>query len=389
MAKIKAFEFLPLEQWRFTHRAKIQLARQKAKDVAAKDFQFENLQYQIDEYLRQWILRELIETYHYPEEYLAVDELAKTAESSKIVPVAIKNGKGEIVALVSTGYFGETDLDFENACHKLQNDLDTINTAFFGMVTDGKRLSCLIKSDGESITDCQSVEEFPTFEQLREFCSLAVFPNLKPAAHKFQKLPAPKIPTSAKSTNARKAGNAAPAVFVKADANYLPAQPAANSRRSAASIVGFVACLLILMLGGAWYVGAFGKSETTAPAAVQTAVENTAADKSTSENKPKTESNVSRPAAQNAPNNGPTTYDEAPQQKTVSRPEKSSKGRTSRGVNPDGSIKLSNEEIAIMQTRPAANPNVQVKKSKTSEQPQTTAQSGTMQKKRQIVQNPF
>lgn len=398
MTKIRAFEFIPLEQWRFTHRAKVQLARQKAKDVAKKDFQFKNLEYQIDEYLRQWILRELVERYNYSEEYLAVDELVQTSESSKIASIAIKNGKNEVIALVSTGYFGETDLDFENACHKLQNDLDTIRTAFFGMVTDGRRLTCLVKSDGESITDCQTVEDFPTFEQIREFGSIGTVPSLKPAAHRFQKLPAPKIPVSAKSAAGgahKKARQNAQPIFVKADANYLPAH-AAKTSRSAASMIGFVVCVLILVLGGAWYAGAFSRGGQMNVSS-ETIAETETVKPATTETKVKTDAPaaaVPRTTQPASPNNGPTTYDEVqPAPQTAARPGKQTKNKASRSLNPDGSVRLSNDEIVIMQTRPAANPNAAQPKvhaqPKVSTQPQSTAQSGTMQKKRQMVQTPY
>lgn len=389
MAKIRAFEFITPDKWHFTHRAKVQLAVQKAKEFAAKNFQFENLEHQIDEYLRQWALRELIETYGYPETHIAVDELLKTADSSKIVGIAIKNEKKEIVALVLTGYFGETDFDFENACHKLQSDLDSVGSAFFGMVTDGRRIACLVKSDGESITDYQTVADFPAFEEFQGFTHTGQFPALKAVTQRFQKLPAPKafsqnIEPSVMAKAVKKSNASSPNYFKPAAAKANLPAAAPKPRKSMASMAGFVACLAILGLGGAWYAGAFDKRPINAASQPATTTAKTDVDNV----KVKVETNNAKPAAtiQNVPVKGPTTYEEFPTQ-TASRPEK--RGKSGRGVNSDGTIKLSDRDIAIMQTRPAANPNAKQTQSKVYTQPQTTAQSATMQKKRQVIQNPY
>lgn len=388
MAKIRAFEFITPDKWHFTHRAKVQLAVQKAKEFAAKDFQFENLEHQIDEYLRQWVLRELIETYGYPETQIAVDELLKTTDNSKIVGIAVKNEKKEIVAVVLTGSFGETDFDFENACHKLQSDLDSVGSAFFGMVTDGRRLACLVKSDGESITDYQTVADFPTFEEFRGFTQTGQFPAHKAVTQRFQKLPAPKpfvqnIEPSVMAKAVKKSNASSPNYFKPAAVKANLPQSTTKPRKSMASMAGFVACLAILALGGAWYAGAFDKRPVNTVSQPATTTPKTDADSL----KTKVETNAAKPSAtvQNVPVTGPTTYDDLPAQ-TASRPEK--RGKSGRGVNSDGTIKLSDQDIAIMQTRPAANPNAKQMQSKVYSQPQTTAQSATIQK-RQVIKNPY
>jgi hypothetical protein len=263
-------------------------------------------------------------------------------------------------------------------------------------VTDGRRIACLVKSNPDSIADYQSVEEFPTFEQLEQFFNHAKSPELKLSAQRFQKLPPPKLNVQSKAaqpTNhaaARKAANsAAPPTFaVSADANYL-VPPSAKPRRSAASFVGFLACLIVLVLGGAWYAGAFSRPQADAP--IQPVAAKPQAEKPATE-KPKVETTAKTPVT-NAPVTGPTTYGDAPAAPTSARSEKPSKTKSSRGVNSDGTVRLSNNDIAIMQTRPAANPNAQQTQSKVYTQPQQpqqqSAQSGTMQKKRPMVKSPF
>jgi hypothetical protein len=337
MPKITFFEFIAPEKWRFAHRAKVQLAVGRAKEFAEKHFQFENLERHIEEYLRQWVLRELIETYGYAENKIFIDEFLTTGKTAKIAPIIVKNAAGEIAALIRTGYFGDTELDFERACQDLQSDLDAVPTAHFAMVTDGKMLACLAKSD-ENIADYKTTEDFPTAADLDAFAATGKFPDLKITTQKIQKLPrAPKIEIESKTL----------AEAVPKQENLWQNQFKKNlSRidfavfRTRAKKIGLGACVALIAAFGLWATGIFSSKASPNLQSANLPTANRAA---------ATEKLVSAPNL--SPQPLPPRASNAPRGAKPHSQRAGNVGGSSQTL-PDGSIKLSSEDAAIMQSRP-------------------------------------
>ena len=370
MTKIRAFEFIAPEEWRFTHRAKVQLSFGRAKEYETRNFHFENLEHHIPEYLRQWLLRELVETYGFAENLISIDEFLTTKEDSKIAPIVIKNaaGKtGKIVALAAIGNAGESDFDFAQACQKLQRDLDAVPTAVFGLVTDGKNLACLAKSD-ENIADYKTLEDFPTFDELNEFIETGRFPNLDITTQKFQKLPQPK-------TQANRPKTAATNRFAFFSGKPQNKIPQTKPKKNRLVRPGFLLCLLLILFG----IGLMSRYALQNPQAQRsnqiqtidakasdTAAPNLAPEKSTNLSKNSSDSKFLRSADS-----------------------KKRKKSTATVINSDGATKLSAEELTIMKGEQTINPNAKTAQSKVSIEPVSKPENESLPDNRKIIRQPY
>jgi type I restriction enzyme M protein len=96
---------------------------------------------EIEEYVRQWVLRELITTYNYPKEWLGeriiVEETVQMATMEKQADISIKNDRGRTFLYIETKVSGISASEFEKAERQLEGYLSATHTATVGMVTDG------------------------------------------------------------------------------------------------------------------------------------------------------------------------------------------------------------------------------------------------------------
>lgn len=84
---------IPPDQWLLTSNADIAAAYTKAVGDSSKD------ERHIEEYVRQWILKELIESYKYPVAWLGerivVEEIVQMGVAEKESDISIKNYRGK------------------------------------------------------------------------------------------------------------------------------------------------------------------------------------------------------------------------------------------------------------------------------------------------------
>ncbi len=331
MPKIKAFEFISPDKWRFLNNAEVEQAAGRATEFVERHFDIDNLEQHIEEYLRQWVLAQLTETYHYPENWLWVTNSAKRNAN-----VVLKDENNRSIALVAARFFGESELDFEQAGHQLQSDLEEIETVRFGIVTDGRRIAFLCRNTDDQIGDYRTIADFPEYEDLKKCLETNQLPKLAVStSQKFQKLPTPKPqPKSAKAlVNEQPNKNRRFSLFSPKSKSY------ASDRRAIAVVLGAV--LLILL--GAWYIT---KSEPIASGQ--------SPEKAAAVEPERNERTTIRTASPSVLSDKPVASSTVPSGHgaTSSRSQKSSRQSPMRELEPDGTIKLNREEISVMQNRP-------------------------------------
>jgi len=98
-------------------------------------------QRQIEEYIRQWVLKELCESYSYPKDWLGekiiVEETVQVASSEKESDISLKNDRGRTYIYIETKNSSVRDSDYDKAERQLETYLSSTHTATIGLITDG------------------------------------------------------------------------------------------------------------------------------------------------------------------------------------------------------------------------------------------------------------
>ncbi len=87
--KLKEFYRIPPSEWLFQDNPDVLAARKRAEvDLTATEET-------IEEYVRQWVLLEIIETYNYPKEWIGerivIEETVRMGSTEKQADISIKN----------------------------------------------------------------------------------------------------------------------------------------------------------------------------------------------------------------------------------------------------------------------------------------------------------
>ena len=152
---LRPFYRIPPDEWLLTANPDVSAARERAR--ANPDATEE----QIEEYVRQWVLRELVETYRYPRDWLGnrivVEETVQVASSEKQADISIKNDRGRTYVYVETKSSSAGASDFEKAERQLETYLSATHTATIGLLTNATEIRVLRKkvnpNDFEYIAD--------------------------------------------------------------------------------------------------------------------------------------------------------------------------------------------------------------------------------------------
>jgi type I restriction enzyme M protein len=124
----------PLE-WLLTSNADVSAAQRRA--VAHPNLG----EIEIEEYVRQWLLRELIASYSYPAEWLGeriiVEETVPVATADKESDVSIKNDRGRTFIFLETKNAGCAEAEMQRAERQLETYLSATHTATVGLLTNG------------------------------------------------------------------------------------------------------------------------------------------------------------------------------------------------------------------------------------------------------------
>lgn len=159
--KIKPFYKIHPKAWLLTSNQDIASVRKKVIDNP------EMSEKQIEEYVRQWILKELIETYRYPKEWLGeriiVEETVRMGSTEKQADISIKNSGRKTYLFIETKHSGITNGEFNRARQQLESYLSATHTATIGLITDGKRIQVLEKKIDPN--DFNLIPDIPSYDK--------------------------------------------------------------------------------------------------------------------------------------------------------------------------------------------------------------------------------
>lgn len=120
----------------------------------------------IEEFVRQWMIKELIETYGYPEAWLGerivIEEKVKMGSSYKEADISIKNSNKKTYLYIETKKYSESNSGFGEAESQLQTYLAATHTATVGLVTHGKETKILEKKIDPN--DFKYIPDIPSYD---------------------------------------------------------------------------------------------------------------------------------------------------------------------------------------------------------------------------------
>lgn len=110
----------------------------------------ENPEANLEEYVRQWALKELVTTYHYPIEWLGARivieyEVMVNTVTTNYPDIAILNEKMKPYLFIECKKRGEKLDGPQNANEQLQSSLSVTYTTNVGMATNGDEVRCFLK----------------------------------------------------------------------------------------------------------------------------------------------------------------------------------------------------------------------------------------------------
>lgn len=161
MAKIGGFFVIRPENWYLQTHGDVIAARVRAEQYEKANGKLDGADYLIEEFVRQWALRQLLTVYKYPFEWLGeriiIEEPVKMGSASKEADISIRNQSRRTYLYIEVKRRGISDIEFQEAERQLETYLASTHTATIGMVTDGDRVRCVRKkidpNDFEYIPD--------------------------------------------------------------------------------------------------------------------------------------------------------------------------------------------------------------------------------------------
>ncbi|GGC84676.1 restriction endonuclease subunit M [Undibacterium terreum] len=164
MATIGSFNLIPPDQWLFPNHGDVIDGKRRAQEWYDAKGSHEGAEWQIEEFVRQWALKQLLDVYSYPPEWIGeriiIEESVKMGSTEKQADISIKNGNRRTFLYIEVKKRGASDDEFKEAERQLETYLAATHTATIGLVTDGDRVKTLRKkidpNDFDYIADLPS-----------------------------------------------------------------------------------------------------------------------------------------------------------------------------------------------------------------------------------------
>lgn len=165
MANLGKFILIPPEEWLFGTHGDVADAKRRAEDYRRLNGSYDGSELLIEEFVRQWVLRRLVESYKYPTEWLGeriiIEEPVKMGSTEKEADISIKNANRRTFLYVETKKRGISEEEFNAAERQLETYLASTHTATIGMVTDGDRVRTVRKKIDPN--DFEYIPDLPAF----------------------------------------------------------------------------------------------------------------------------------------------------------------------------------------------------------------------------------
>ena len=164
MAIIGTYYTIEPKDWLFPTHGDVVEAKRRAQAWFEVHGTYNGAEQEIEEFVRQWALKQLIDVYNYPKEWLGeklqIEEPVKMGSTEKEADIAIKNDNHRVFLYVETKKGNITPIEFEEAQKQLETYLAATHTATIGMVTNGTIVRCIRKkidpNDFDFIADLPS-----------------------------------------------------------------------------------------------------------------------------------------------------------------------------------------------------------------------------------------
>lgn len=164
LAALGNFYLIPPEHWLFPAHGDVVEGKRRAEEYLTVHGSYEGAEYQVEEFVRQWVLAQLLKAYKYPAgwigERIVIEEPVKMGSTEKEADVSIKNVNRRTFLYVEAKKRGIPEETFIEAERQLETYLASTHTATIGMVADGDRVKTIRKkidpNDFEYIPDLPS-----------------------------------------------------------------------------------------------------------------------------------------------------------------------------------------------------------------------------------------
>lgn len=161
MSKLGGFYLIEPNEWLFNTHGDVLDCKRRADEYKAVNGTYEGAEFIIEEFVRQWALRQLINEYGYPAawcgERIVIEESVKMGSTEKQADISIKNTTRRTFIFLEVKKRGISEEEFNEAERQLETYLAATHTATIGLVTDGDRIRSLRKkidpNDFEYIPD--------------------------------------------------------------------------------------------------------------------------------------------------------------------------------------------------------------------------------------------
>ncbi|HJH45608.1 N-6 DNA methylase [Bacteroides fragilis] len=161
MPKIGNYFTIEPEKWLFETHGDVIEAKRRAQAYLEHKGNYEGVEFYIEEFVRQWVLYQLINCYNYPKEWigerLIIEEPVKMGSTEKEADISLKNSTRRTFIYIEVKKRGISEEIFNEAERQLETYLSSTHTATIGLVTDGDKVRAIRKkidpNDFEYIPD--------------------------------------------------------------------------------------------------------------------------------------------------------------------------------------------------------------------------------------------
>lgn len=145
-AKIGGFFLVDPENWLFSeHKTVLRACRRSNEYRIANNNSLDGAEYEIEEFVRQWVLRQLIDIYHYPIELINIEEPVQVGSTQCRVDISVKNTVNRPIIYIETKRREISSTEFRKAEKQIESYLSASHTALIAMITDGNNTRCISK----------------------------------------------------------------------------------------------------------------------------------------------------------------------------------------------------------------------------------------------------
>ncbi len=119
MAKIGNFFLIRPENWLLQTHGDVMAARARAEEYEKAHGTLDGADFEIEEFVRQWALRQILDAYDYPKEWLGeqiiIEEPVKMGSAYKEADISLKNKAGRTFLYIETKRRGLNEIEFREA----------------------------------------------------------------------------------------------------------------------------------------------------------------------------------------------------------------------------------------------------------------------------------